>query len=240
MTGPADDRTMRSTTTSVRPAGAVAVAVAVAALTLVACGSGKSGTVTLGVAPTSTAPAPTAPATTLPPTTSPSPTVVPPRPTTTAPEPPDEDLSGFQTDPFRKEHLLAVPPVPVVVGLRSAHHPGFDRVVFDFDGQLPGAVSVRYVDRVTADGSGDPVTVAGRAFLLVRFEEAQAHTDAGMPTIARRPALGGGLTTVREIALAGDYEGYVTVALGVSDKAAFRVIELNNPARVVVDVRSLT
>ncbi len=208
---------------------------AFAAVALIACGGGKSGSVILGAAPTTSAPPPSfAPTTTVP---SPAASA---QPTTTVPEPPADDLSGFQTDPFRKEHVLAVPPVPVVVAIRTAHHPGFDRVVFDLQGQLPGAESVRYVDRVIADGSGDPVPVAGRAFLLVRFEEAQAHTDAGAPTIARRPVLAGGLTTIREIALAGDYEGYVTVAIGVSDKAAFRVIELNNPARVVVDVRSLT
>ena len=213
-------------------------ALAVTALLLAACGGEQSGSVALGGAPTTSAPPPTVgPTTTVSSATSPT---TPPRPTTTVPEPPDEDLSGFQTDPFRKEHVLAVPPVPQLIAIRTAHHPGFDRVVFDFDGPLPGAESVRYVDRVLADGSGEPVTVAGRAFLLVRFEEAQAHTDAGSPTVARRPVLGGGLTTVREIALAGDYEGYVTVAIGVSDKAAFRVIELKSPTRIVVDVRSLT
>jgi hypothetical protein len=155
------------------------------------------------------------------------------------PEPPVEDLSGFQTDPFRKEHPTAVPPIATVVSVRAAHHPGFDRVVFDLDPSLPGAESVRYVDRVVADGSGDLVTVAGPAYLLVRFEEAQAHTDAGASTIVRRTTPGG-LTTIREIVVAGDYEGYVTIALGVSDRAAFRVVELANPARVVVDVRSLT
>jgi len=224
---------MRRNRSSVKTTVGAALAAVVTALSLVACGDGQSGSVSLGAAPTTSAPAPT-----LAPTT----TVAPPAaaPTTTVPEPPDSDLSGFQTDPFRKEHVLAVPPVPIVTGVRTAHHPGFDRVVFDFQGQLPGAESVRYVDRVVADGSGEPVTVAGRAFLLVRFEEAQAHTDTGSPTLARRPALAPGLTTIRDIALAGDYEGYVTVAIGVSDRAAFRVIELNNPARVVVDIRSVT
>ena len=220
------------------------IGAAVAALTLVACGGGDAGSVSLGAAPTTTstpAPAPASgPTTTQSATTSPTVALPAPRPTTTVPEPPDEDLSGFQTDPFRKEHILAVPPVPIITGVRTAHHPGFDRVVFDIQGQLPGAESARYVDQVLADGSGEPVSVAGRAFLLVRFEEAQAHTDGGAPTLSRRPALAGGLTTIREIALAGDYEGYVTVAIGVSDRAAFRVIELDNPSRVVVDVRSLT
>ena len=28
-------------------------------------------------------------------------------------------------------------PVPTLVGIRAAHHPGFDRVVFEFRGGLP-------------------------------------------------------------------------------------------------------
>lgn len=203
---------------------------------LVGCGGGGSGSVTLGTAPTTTS---TVAAVTTLATTTTTAVVVAPRVTsTTTPEPAD-DLAGFQTDPFRAEHTVAVPPVPVVTGVRVGHHPGFDRIVFDFDGQLPGAESVRYVDKVVQDGSGDVVTLAGRAFLSVRFEEAQAHTDTGAATVPRKPSVGD-LTTVREIAVVGDFEGYVTVAFGVSDKAAFRVIELKNPSRVVVDVRSLT
>jgi len=206
------------------------------AASLAACGSENSGSVALGTTPTTTTTvtAPVASTTAPPPTTG-----APPRPTTTAPEPPPSDLSGFRTESFRIEHFLTVPPVPVLTAVRVAHHPGFDRVVFDFDNQLPGAVSVRYVDRVVSDGSGEPVAVMGTAFLQVRYEESQAHTDAGAPTVARRIAATG-LTTVREIVLAGDYEGYVTVALGLTGRAAFRVIELRNPSRVVVDVRSLT
>ena len=217
-----------------RSISCLAGATAALGLSLVACGGGGSGTVTLGTAPTSTT---LAPATTLAPTT----TVAAPRvttTTTTTPEPAD-DLTGFQTDPFRKEHTLAVPPVPVLTGVRVAHHPGFDRVVFDFDGQLPGAESVRYVDKVVQDGSGDVVTLAGKAFLSVRFEEAQAHTATGAATVPRRTSANS-LTTVQEVALVGDYEGYVTYAFGVNDKAAFRVIELRSPSRIVVDVRSLT
>lgn len=131
---------------------------------------------------------------------------------------------------------MSVPPVAVLTGIRSARHDGFDRVVFDFAGPLPAADTARYVDQVTADGSGQPVMVAGRASLLVRFEQAQAHTDTGSPTIA--PRVSPALPVVSEIVSAGDYEGYVTIALGLTAKVPFRVFELANPSRVVVDVRS--
>lgn len=197
-----------------------------------ACGGSDSGSVPIALVPTTTtttaAPAVT---TTAPPTTVPrAATTSPPR--TTAPS--VEELSGFQTDPFRREHSVVAPPIPTLTSIRAASHPGYDRVVFDFDGPLPGAVSVRYVDRVIADGSGTPVAVDGDAFLQVRFEEAQAHSEAGEPTVPARSRPD--LPVLTESVLAGDYEGYVTVALGVEARAPFRVIELNNPTRVVVDI----
>jgi hypothetical protein len=147
-----------------------------------------------------------------------------------------EDLTGFQTDPYRREHPVAVPPVPRVVGIRVAHHAGFDRVVFDIDGPLPGVVDVRSVDRVVADGSGQPVSVAGQALLQVRFEGAQAHDDQGRATVAPRTAAD--LPGLTEAVVASDFEGYVKVGLGLRAPVPFRVLELSGPTRVVVDVRT--
>jgi hypothetical protein len=205
--------------------------VLVAGVLLAGCGSDReSGSVALDTTTTTAARPATTPATTAPPT---SPTTRAPATTTTALP---EDLTGFQTDPFRHEHPVAVPPVPRVVGIRVGRHTGFDRVVFDIDGPLPGAVAVRFVDRVVADGSGQPVAVAGKAFLQVRFEGAQAHDDQGRATLATRTEAN--LPAVEEVVLAGDFEGYVTVALGLTAAAPFRVLELTGPTRVVVDVRT--
>ncbi|MGH9280180.1 MAG: AMIN-like domain-containing (lipo)protein [Acidimicrobiales bacterium] len=217
-----------------RPAATVAATVAALALLLVGCAGAGSGSVPIDLVPTTTTPTTSAPSTTTTTTTTTtaaSASTNPPRTTAAS-----EELSGFQTDPFRREHPLSVPPVPVLTAIRSAHHDGYDRVVFEFTGPLPGAVSVRYVDRVIADGSGNAVTVAGQAFLQVRFEEAQAHTDAGAPTVANRTRPN--LPVLTEVVMAGDYEGYVTVALGLTTRAPFRVLELSNPTRVVVDVRA--
>jgi hypothetical protein len=227
--------------TAIKGCPAVVLVVLAGLVVLAACGTDSSGSVSLAKAPTTTT-------TTLAETTT---TSAPPSAATTSAPPltatgsgstappataPDEDLKGFQTEPFRREHGLVVPPVPRLAGIRAAHHPGYDRVVFDLDGPLPGAESVRYVDRVTADGSGDPVAVSGQAFLLVRLEEAQAHTDAGAATVPGRSQPG--LPGVKEIVLAGDFEGYVTIALGLAERTPFRVLELAGPTRVVVDVRT--
>jgi hypothetical protein len=39
------------------------------------------------------------------------------------------------------------------------------------------------------------------------------------------------------VRFAGDFEGQVSFGLGVADRGGFRVSELRNPTRVVVDVR---
>lgn len=56
-----------------------------------------------------------------------------------------------------------------LTAIRAAHHPGFDRLVFDFAGKLPAERSARYLATVFADPSGKVVPVSGSARLLVRF-----------------------------------------------------------------------
>ncbi|HEY0697924.1 MAG TPA: hypothetical protein VGD43_08955 [Micromonospora sp.] len=140
--------------------------------------------------------------------------------------------SRWGNSPVTVVHRPAVPPVPVLTGIRSAAHPaeGYDRVVFDFRGALPG-YTVRYVTEVRADPSDERVDVPGRRYLLVTFHPAQAHTDDGATTVPARAAFD---STLRGYALAGDFEGTVTVALGLDRVAGFQVGEL--PGRIYLDV----
>jgi hypothetical protein len=130
---------------------------------------------------------------------------------------------------------VAVPPVPVLADIRTASHAecGYDRVVVDIRGALPG-YSIAYVSHVVADPSGKPVTVPGSAVLLVTVRPAQGHTDAGAPTLP-----GGvhtlGFRMLAGWATAGDFEGVVRLAIGVRSRTAFRVGEL--PGRLYIDVR---
>lgn len=129
----------------------------------------------------------------------------------------------------------APPDIPTLVSVRASHHPGFDRVVYQFEGGLPASHKVRYVDRLIADGSGLPVRIAGRAILSVRFTPAQAHDAQGM-TAPRRTAfaLPNIMTTVR----AGDFEAVTTYGIGLAKKTDFDVFTLDDPSRVVIDIRA--
>jgi hypothetical protein len=128
------------------------------------------------------------------------------------------------------------PTIPTLVGIRAAHHPAFDRLVFDFRGGLPGAVRARYVDTLIGDFSGLRVPVAGRAVLRLTFRGAQAHNMSGTATAPTRRAFA--LPNVMAIAQAGDFEAVLTYGVGLAKQARFQVFTLRSPDRVVVDVRA--
>jgi hypothetical protein len=125
----------------------------------------------------------------------------------------------------------------VLESVRTARNEGFDRVVFEFQsGRIPG-YRVEYVDRpVRQCGSGQVVPLRGDAWLRIRLEPSQAHDDRGRPTVQDR-ARTADLPMLRELRLICDYEGQVEWVLGMAAPNPFRVVELNSPARLVVDVR---
>ena len=120
--------------------------------------------------------------------------------------------------------------------VRTARNEGFDRLVLQFDGaQLPG-YHVEYVDKpVIKCGSGDPTEVAGQGWLQIRVQPAQAHEGAQV-TVAERERKPG-LPLVQELELTCDFEGEVTWVLGVKSPNKYRVLELREPTRLVVDVQ---
>lgn len=128
----------------------------------------------------------------------------------------------------------AAPPVPRLVGIRAAHHPTFDRIVFDFRGGLPETRRAAYVPELIADGSGLPVSIAGRAILQVTFSPADAHDEAGRSTAPNRIAFG--LPNIITAVRAGDFEAVTTYGIGLAKRQPFRMFTLKHPSRVVLDI----
>jgi hypothetical protein len=139
---------------------------------------------------------------------------------------------AWATTPTTVAHQPPVPPVPVVTAIRyAAHRDGYDRVVLDIPGALPG-YTVKYVKEVRRDGSGEPVSMPGSAFLLIVLHPAQAHRADGTPTVTGVHRIG--LPGIKSYAVVGDYEGYVSIALGVTGVRKYHVGELSN--RIYIDV----
>ena len=120
-----------------------------------------------------------------------------------------------------------------------AGHGGYDRVVFQFRNGLPG-YRVEYVEPpLREDGSGNVVKLAGNAFVVVRMEPASGF-DLSVPEgeliyTGPRRLPGSGTSVVREIVRTGDFEAVLTWAVGLDARVAYRVLTLDDPARIVVD-----
>jgi hypothetical protein len=126
--------------------------------------------------------------------------------------------------------------VPTLVGVRAAHHPGYDRVVFDFAGGLPSTRSVRYVSQLIADPSGRPIPIAGRAILQVTMSQTNAHNSAGRSTAPTKVAFA--LPNVMTAVRSGDFEAVTTYGIGLAKRETFTVFTLRNPNRLVIDIKA--
>jgi hypothetical protein len=124
-----------------------------------------------------------------------------------------------------------------LASVRSARHADFDRVVIEFSGDDLPDYHVEYVDRpIRQCGSGHVVEVPGDGWLAIRLEPARAHDDEGRATLENR-LVRPDLPNVVEIRLICDFEAHVDWVLGVRSPNPFRVLELHEPMRLVIDVR---
>ena len=163
--------------------------------------------------------------------------------TSTSSSTPDgiDPMEDAGTDPVRSEGDGEG--TSLLTDVRVARHEGFDRVVFEFDGPVPG-FDVEYVEPpITADGSGNEVEVEGDAFLQVRMEPASGFdlSGEGEQTYDGPTRLSGedaGTSVIQEVVRTGDFEAVLAWVVGISDKVDFRVDTLEDPTRIVVDVRN--
>ncbi|MFP4071375.1 MAG: hypothetical protein ACLFTB_04940 [Desulfovibrionales bacterium] len=120
--------------------------------------------------------------------------------------------------------------------VRTARHDGYDRVVFEFSGDVIPGYHLEYIDEpVRSCGSGQALFLPGDGWLMMRFEPARMH-DEGRSTITerdRRP----GLPTILRLVSTCDFENIVTWVAAVSSPNRYRVTELANPMRLAVDIR---
>lgn len=131
-----------------------------------------------------------------------------------------------------------------VTNVRSGRHTCFDRVVVDIAGIGASKVGyrVRYVDTVTQPGSGAAVPLAGGARMQVEVT-VPAYDSADRSTYSPRDRAKivdvSGYDTLRQVAIAGSFEGQTTFGVGVRARLPMRVFVLDGPgtgSRLVIDV----
>ena len=120
-------------------------------------------------------------------------------------------------------------------------HQNFERVVFEFSGAMPN-YRVEYLPgRFYEDEGGTHrIKIAGRVFLQVNLsvipaDEEQARLSQQKNFIPKGRQK---LRSVWEIEETGLFEGYYDLLLGISARKLFRVSELSDPLRLVIDFKN--
>lgn len=132
--------------------------------------------------------------------------------------------------------------VAYLTDVRAGRHPGFDRVVWEFDGAAP-SFRAEYADGpVTESGSGDVVDVAGDRALTVVFSFASGVDLSGEEPVEvytgprRIAGDDAGTRNITEVVETGDFESTLAWAVGVDRATPFTVTVLAEPTRIVLDV----
>jgi hypothetical protein len=167
-------------------------------------------------------------------------------PTTPAPTPSPAATPTPTTSPGSTPNAACPPQTggssanrALLTAIRIAHNPGFDRLVFEFSPSTgPGTYGVPpYTIEVAssfAGPSGQPVTVLGNAFFRVRFQNTDAHTANGTPTLASTD-LKPTTPLIKEVRLVEDFEATVVWGVGLDHLVCPSVLTLTGPVRVVFD-----
>ncbi len=130
----------------------------------------------------------------------------------------------------------AAPDNAQLIDIRAARHTGFDRVVLQFDQPTAPRAKVTAVSALLGDFTGEKVPIPGRGILRVQVFGAAAHDNEGMSTTNTERTFA--LPNVMAIRGAGDFEGVVTLGIGLAKRTSFHVHRYNNPGRIVIDISS--
>ena len=151
---------------------------------------------------------------------------------------PADDAPAFEADTAPDTQAPQGGPL-TVTAVRVARQDGYDRVVLELAGEDGGAPGwrVQYEEDPRRAGSGDPVDVDGSATLVVLVDGTGYPMDTGADEVSGNPAVPADAEVVEDVELGAVFEGTYEAFIGVSRKAPFRVFRLEDPARVVIDLR---
>jgi hypothetical protein len=122
-------------------------------------------------------------------------------------------------------------------GMRVAKQKGFDRVVFEFDGEMPN-YNVNFEKPPITNYGGDDLKMSGKAFVVVQFHMVPYPEDADVSKLVLEiPGNKLNVPLVTEIKNSEWFEGYLSFAIGLRMRKPFRVQQLSNPSRLVIDFK---
>jgi hypothetical protein len=147
---------------------------------------------------------------------------------------PSDELGEFSCDlPVVEDPTVAI---ANITDMRYATHPDYDRVVFEFEQGTPELTLDTATPPFTQDASGEPITVDGESFLRLTMRGGTRQTDEGTSSFDGPTDFDPGLPTLVDLVQGGDFERQSTWYLGLAAEACVRVMLLDGPPRLVIDV----
>ena len=146
--------------------------------------------------------------------------------------------TDFETDDFP----LAGGGARLLTDVRAAAHDTFDRVVFEFDAEERPSFGIEYVEPpYHATGSGQPIDLDSPVALRVTMAPASGVDLSGPQPVRtytgpKRIPLDGKIVDV--LVQRGDFEANLSWLIGLDRRVPYSFAVLENPLRLVVDVRS--
>jgi hypothetical protein len=134
-----------------------------------------------------------------------------------------------------KLSVVTAPAMANISAIRTGTHAGYDRLVLEFSGRQPGSIEIKPQSTATFMGapSGQATRVAGALGVKVLLNTADMHTAYSGPRVFTTNYAG-----LRETRVIEDFEGYVSLGLGVNGSNCYRAFVLNSPTRLVVDIQT--
>jgi hypothetical protein len=127
-------------------------------------------------------------------------------------------------------------PIANIVDVRVGTHDGYDRVVFEFDQGTPELTLGRAEPPFSEDASGMPLDVDGDSFLGLQMRGGTKQTDSGASSYDGPTEFEPGFPALVHVVEAGDFERQSTWYLGLAAEACVRVMLLDGPPRLVIDI----
>jgi hypothetical protein len=126
----------------------------------------------------------------------------------------------------------------VRVGRHGSGPTGYDRIVFEFQGQGIPEFRLR-VGRppFTFDPSGLPMSVRGQAFLVMVLQGGTGITPNGRETYTGPTTFTPRFPRLRQLRQAGDFEAVSEWVAGLGGRACYRLDVFTDPTRIVLDVQ---
>ena len=133
--------------------------------------------------------------------------------------------------------------LPISYKMRVSKNKGSDRIVFEFEETEVPEYTVYFtkppitIDPVHLENASKPkkdeiIKVKGNAFVIVDFALGFRGKDAAAKFAGEQD-----LTVVQDIESVDWFENFFSIAVGLRSRKMFRVQELSNPTRLVVDFK---